>query len=249
MTAKRMLSIGAAVIVGAGLAACSGGVTGSSPELTIKGSSGAAPALAVARELRVSHSVAAGPGETPVGDPASMAIGMYALYISPNADCSQPVLVGDNGATPVEKDFALTPVLFTATPTAGTYQCLVLRMSDVIQFTSDVTSGHCAIDTPYRQDIYREGENDWRDIDGTIIPSTGTDAAPLDDKVYIFIARDTAAVVARGYSPNQVIQLHSDLVVPSTATFYWNGTNSITSWDDSQGGTGCGLNPGQPEFR
>ena len=246
---KRMHGKALAVVLSTLLAACSEGTTtGSSPELTIKGSSQAAPAAAVAANIAPVYSMA-GPGETPVGDPASMFIGIYALYISANADCSDPVLLVDNGSTPVPKDYATNPVLFTGTPAAGTYQCLIFRMSDVIRFTSAVTSGNCATDVAYEQDIYREGQNDWLDIDGNVIPATGTDAAPLDDKVFVYIAADTAAVMARGYSPNQIVQLHSNLVVPSTATFYWNGTNSITSWDDGQGRTGCGLNPGQPEFR
>jgi hypothetical protein len=178
------------------------------------------------------------------GDPAALRIGVYALYISPNADCSSPVLVQDYGATPHLTDFVGNPVLFTGSPAAGAYQCVAVKMSDVIRVVPDTTFGVCVAGTEYAGDIYREGQSDWKDVDLNSIVGTGTDSMPADDRVTLIMTRDTAAAQARGFSTNQVLTLSSDLVVPAQSTFYWNGQGTVT--DD---GGQCGVNPGHPSFQ
>jgi hypothetical protein len=180
----------------------------------------------------------------PSGDPAALRIGVYALYISSNADCSSPVLVQDYGATAVTKDFVANPVLFTGSPADGSYPCVAIKMSDVIRMEPDSSFGNCVAGTEYAGDIYRAGETDWKDVDLNPITGTGTDSMPSDDRVTLIMTRDTAAAIGRGFSPNQTIQLGSDLIVPSQSTFYWNGQGSVVD----QGGQ-CGINPGQPSFQ
>jgi hypothetical protein len=178
------------------------------------------------------------------GDPASLSIGVYALYISPNTDCSSPILVQDYGTTAVVKDFVGNPVLFTGSPEAGGYPCVAIKMSDVIHMVPATTFADCVAGMDYAGDIYRDGETDWKDVDLNPIIGTGTDSIPQDDHVTIFMTRDTLAAMARGISTNQLIPLGSDLVVPGQSTFYWNGQGSVVS----EGGR-CGVNPGMPESR
>jgi hypothetical protein len=178
------------------------------------------------------------------GDPASVRIGMYALWISPNGDCSSPVLVQDYGSTGSVKDFVQSPVLFSADATEGTYQCLIIRMSDVVGFTPATTFGNCTAGTDYEQDIYREGESDWKDADLNPIIGTGTDQTPSNDRISLLITTDTTAALTRGFSPHQILLLASPLAVPAASTFYWNGEGSVSS----EGSFPCGLNPGQPAF-
>lgn len=201
-----------------------------SAEFTVRGSAGAPPAPAAALMA--------------TGDPAALRIGVYALYISPNADCSSPVLVQDYGATPHVTDFVGNPVLFTGSPAVGAYQCVAVKMSDVIRVVPDTTFGVCVAGTEYSGDIYREGQSDWKDVDLNSIVGTGTDSVPADDRVTLIMTRDTAAAQARGFSTNQVLTLSSDLVVPAQSTFYWNGQGTVT--DD---GGQCGVNPGHPSFQ
>jgi hypothetical protein len=77
-------------------AACSGeGTIGSTPSLTVTGSAGAPPALlsAMAAPRRpISFSNAS---FVTSGDPSAVRIGMYALWISSNGDCSAPTLGQD----------------------------------------------------------------------------------------------------------------------------------------------------------
>jgi hypothetical protein len=178
------------------------------------------------------------------GDPASLTIGMYALYISQNDDCSSPILVDDYGTTAADKDMVANPVLFTGTPDSGSYRCVMIKMSDVLRMKPATTFGSCVAGTEYSGDIYREGETDWVDVNMDPIVGTGTDDAPADDRVTIFMTRDTSATIARGISTNQTITLGSDLVVPATTTFFWNGQGSVVT-----GGGQCGINPGHPSFQ
>jgi hypothetical protein len=210
-------------------AACS---SSSSPsaDFTVRGSAGSPPALRASL--------------MDTGDPASLRIGVYALYISPNADCSSAVLVQDYGMTPHLTDFVGNPVLFTGSPDAGAYQCVAVKMSDVITVSPDTTFGVCVAGTQYSGDIYREGETDWKDINLNPIVGTGTDSVPADDQVLIVMTRDTTAAQMRGFSTSQVLTLSSDLVVPAQSTFYWNGQGTVTD----EGGQ-CGVNPGHPSFQ
>jgi hypothetical protein len=228
-------------------AACSSDGVSPSTSLTISGSASAPPSAGVTSLIpgnifgRASMNI---PPEMIVGDPSHVNIGMYALYLSPNEDCSAPVTVADNGNTAQVKDFAQHPVLFAGTPAAGTYKCVIFRMSDVVRFQSHTPSAHCAANTDYAIDIYRAPDTDWRDINVDTITATGSDASPSDDKVYLFASTDPSAVIARGMSSSQVLHLTGALTVPGSGTFYWDGTGSVT--DD---GTACGMEPPELSFR
>ena len=225
--------------------ACSDGAQAPAATLTIHGSGSAAPALASRPAAAMVKTPTVAFSEALLsGDPASMSVGMYALYISANEDCSEPTLVADYGATAQLKDFMQSPVLFTGSPAAGTYKCVIFKMSDVIGMVPATSFGACVAGTFYSGDIYRDGETDWKDADLNPIIGTGTDDAPIDDHVAIFLTGNPAAVEARGASDNQVVLLHSDLIVPGQSTFYWNAEGSVTE----EGGA-CGIQPGQPEFR
>ncbi len=178
-------------------------------------------------------------------DPSLFKMGFYRLYLSSATDCSAPALLHDYG---VRTDFDLVtgPTLFTVTGApAGTYPCLIMRVSDILEFVPVADYGPCVAGTTYMTDIYRTGETDWVDVDGNSIIGTGSDASPMDDKVDVFFSTDPAAVEGRGYSPNQVGVLGAAAVIPGTSTFYFNGSGGVTD----EGGT-CRMVPGTPpEFR
>jgi hypothetical protein len=227
-------------------AACSSdGTIGSTPSLTVTGSAGAPPALlsAMAAPRRpVSFSNAS---FVTSGDPSAVRIGMYALWISSNGDCSAPTLVQDYGDAGAVKDLVQNPVLFSAEAANATYECVIIRMSDVVGFESASSFGTCEANVAYEQDIYREGQTDWKDADLNPIIGTGTDSIPSNDHVALVMTTDTTAAIGRGFSSNQVIPLASPLVVPGQSTFYWNGQGSVTSVP----GYPCGLQPGAPAFQ
>lgn len=177
-------------------------------------------------------------------DPSRFTMSFYRIYLASDADCSSPTLLADNGSTPTPYDLLTDPTLFTADGDPGTYRCLILRISDILEFVPATTEGPCMAGTTYRTDVYRNGETDWRDVDGTPIVGRGEDATPVDDSPDIFFTTDRAAVVARGFSPNQVQSLVSPAVVPGTATFVYDLDGTIAD----EGGS-CRAIPGTYEFR
>jgi hypothetical protein len=222
------------------LAACSSSPTGGSEaNLIVRGSS-----HPVGASIRV-QGQDSGWTETIVGDPASMSITMYDLYLSPNADCSEAFLAQSYGTDGEARDFTQSPTLFQASVPAGSYPCVAIRMSDVIGFTPASSGGGCQAGTAYTGDIYRTDSDSslWRDIHGNPIPATGSDSVPSNDHVTVIFTTDTLAAFSAGFSPDQTIWLAHQLVAPTSATFVWDATNAIVT-----DGTRCGMNPGVPSF-
>lgn len=217
------------------LAACQSPTASSvtTPTLTVMGAA-SAPAVAAVGPARIAPS-ASDTGYMP-GDPSSVSIRMYALWVSSNADCSAPQLVQNYGDGGQDKDFAQNPVLFSGAPADGAYPCMMFRMSDVIRVTTPTTFGGCVAGTEYPGDIHRDGDVAWVDQDLNVVAGHGTEDAPVDDHVTIFFARDTLAAQARGISGEQIVPLLSDLVVPGQSTFYMNARDRVYT-----DGVRCGL--------
>ena len=204
-------------------------------ELVVNASAGlSAPAPAVGSAV-----------STPVGDPASWLVGLYSFHISGNANCAPPFTqVFDNGGTARVFDFTTDPELFRAGDVpVGTYPCVAMKISDILEFQSSVTSGACAVGVTYRGDIYRAGGEDepFKDLDLNDIPATGSEAVPSEDGVFIFFSTNKAGATSRGLADNQVIPLTSPLVVPDAITFSWDASNAVV--DDE---TRCILEPDAP---
>ncbi|MEO7331125.1 MAG: hypothetical protein ABI193_21290 [Minicystis sp.] len=178
-----------------------------------------------------------------VGDPASLKLSLYKLYIGTQTDCSDLALVDDHSTTPLDVDLVDDPILFSGSPLDGTYGCVAFVMSDLVRVQPTQSFGACDAGTEYVADIYRAGQADFRDVDGLYTTGTGTDEVPSSDIVTVILSRDPTAAAAQGYSTHQILPLGSPLIVPGTSTFYWNGNDSVISANGS-----CGVNPGQPEF-
>ncbi|NOT08281.1 MAG: hypothetical protein HOP28_08745 [Gemmatimonadales bacterium] len=204
--------------------------------LTVYGA-GTAPAAAA-------PSFDPGPADAEWGGASSLTIRLYALWISPAADCSGPVLVQQHPAAGTDRDFMQNPVLFQGTPANGSYQCVILKMSDVLRMKPSSTFGACAAGMEYSGDIYRSGESDWKDVNLDPIVGSGTDLNPVDDHVAIFMTRDPAAAIARGISEHQVVTLLSDLIVPGQNTFVMDASHAVLS-----SGGYCGLEKIEPSFK
>jgi len=244
----RVLGVAAA----AALTACN--LSPSSASLTVRGSM---PSGAVASRLHIAASMlsskgALGPGQL-LGNPGSLQISMYTLYISQSADCSNPVIVQDYGSSPVAKDIVLAPTLFAGSPPAGSYNCIGVKMSDLLHMRPSTSFGVCDSTVTYPESIYNTNNTNptdtaafMRDINLQPIAPLGTNASPIAEPVLILFTMDTTAAYARGFTQGQVIKLGAALTVPSTATFVWGGNNTVLS--DSASAT-CNVNPGQPTFQ
>lgn len=229
----------AAAVLAALTGACSESpvATPTPAQLVIYGSSHAAPAAVVERHPLLSFGAVTA---TDSAAPQHLNISMYALYVSQNADCSAPTLVQDYGAAGEVKDFAANPVLFTGEPVAGTYPCIAFRMSDVLFMQPERTFGPCDATVVYDGDIYRDGESDWLDVDGSVVVGHGGDGLGqgVDDHVTIFFSADTSAALARGISRHQLVGMNQPLVSPGQSTMYWDMSGAV----QDEGGQ-CGILP------
>lgn len=184
-----------------------------------------------------------GPQAAP-GDVTRYDVTFYRFYLAANADCSSPMLLEDYGTSPLTADLFTDPTLFEVRGEPGTYDCIAMRISDVFTFVPEVTVGPCVAGTAYTVDTYYDGETDFLDVDGRPIVGRGDDASPVDDMVDVFFSTNPAAVVARGYSPNQIVPLESGAVIPGTATFVYDLSGAATD----QGGE-CRSGAGTYTFR
>lgn len=215
-----------------GLGLSCGGEESGQGTLIVKGS-GSASAQAKIAATRWAENVG--------GSPTSFGITFYAIYISTNADCSNPIQVADFGADGRSFDLLTEPTLVEAEVAEGTYNCVIGESSDVMTFTVDETAvsehaGICETGTTYTYDIYREGEIDsdlWVDIDGTNIAATGTPVSPGANRVTNFSTTgDPSLVRANGVAPDshQLGTLSTALVVPGQTTFYIDASDQVSDW-------------------
>lgn len=196
-------------------------------------------------------------------DPSSVKISIYAVAVSTSADCSNPTVVIDNGSTPVEVNFTSTPSLGAATVTAGTYPCVILKMSDVIKFTPAASSGSCNSTVEYTIDVCRSGAGTYTpfNISGTSATygtagtaCTGTSGSPIDTQVPLFLSTQStntggggsafdrpATAGTNGFNLSGAFTVSSS---GSSGTFVVNFNGKI----DGSGGS-CDLNPPVFGFR
>ncbi len=180
-------------------------------------------------------------------DPSSFSVGFLEMRLSSTTDCSGPYQTVFSRSTPNRLDLMTNPELAStdAVP-AGTYPCVLMRISDLMRFVPNTTEGVCLAGVEVTRDIYRAEDSDspYLDPDGTGIPARGTIASPVEDYVWAYLSTNPAAVEARGFSEYQVIPLASALVSPGTSTFYWDLSGAI-----GPEGSSCGTVGGSIGFR
>lgn len=190
---------------------------------------------------------------TCTGGPERLLVKLYRAYISQNKDCTNPVLVTDNGSTGASVSLGVD-TLIAGNPEDGTYHCLILVMSDNLTFFPDAAAAAafpsvCTQGTASTFDIYRTDSGDaglWKDMDGNAITATGAGATAGDNTIVIFGSTDTTILQAGHYAPhaNQTLDLSGPLTVPGQTTFFADFSNGITEADGVckiEGGTGMGF--------
>lgn len=187
------------------------------------------------------------------GSPLSLTFKIYQAWVSPNADCSSPVEVANNGASGADVSLGVD-TLIQGSPPDGTYRCLILKASDNLRFVPNSTAvtafpGVCSTGVTSTFDIYRTDSGDaglWKDKDGNAIAASGVGNTPGDDTVFIYATTNAASVTggAIGAHSNQTVTLTGNLVVPGNTTFYIDFADGITGSTaicKIEGGNGLGF--------
>lgn len=197
-----------------------------------------------------------------VVSPSEVLISVYAVAVSASADCSNPIVVLDNGATAVEYNFTSTPKLGAASVAAGTYPCVIMKMSDVIKFRPATTEGTCTAGTQYTIDVCRSGAGTYTPMTisgasasyGTAATAcTGSSGTPVDTQVPLFLSTQStnsggggSAFDRPATAGSNGFTLSGAFVVTGTGsgTFVVNFNNKV----DGSGGS-CDLSPPTFGFR
>ena len=111
--------------------------------------------LAVAASLALSPSAMADNQPSgPTVDASSLKLQVYSVMLSTSPLCTNPYTVFSR-ASPTEVDFLSAPTLGSGNPPDATYNCVIIKMSDIIKFKPSSTSGLCTADTEYVADVCR----------------------------------------------------------------------------------------------
>src|SRR4051812_21011166 len=82
------------------------------------------------------------------GDPSSLKVKVFAVFASTSAQCTSPTQVFLNNSGDFV-DFLKGPTLGGGDLPDGTYNCVIIKMSDIIKHTPKTTDSTCIADTEY----------------------------------------------------------------------------------------------------
>jgi hypothetical protein len=182
-------------------------------------------------------------------DASSLKLQVYSVMLSTSPLCTNPYTVFSN-TTPTEVDFLAAPTLGSGNPPDATYNCVIIKMSDIIKFTPSGTEGNCTAGTPYVSDVCRSDNNGTTqapDAVGAPQACSGTDAAPVSNPVYLYLTTNASAgtggdtfMQPTSTSSTNGLHLTAPLVIAGAARskFVVNAIGKVGS--DT---TSCGMEP------
>jgi hypothetical protein len=183
-------------------------------------------------------------------NPANILVTVYGIAVSTSTDCSNPVVLFDS-LTGTQFDFLNNPVLGGGDIADGTYPCVMINMSDVVQFSPATSDGSsCVAGTTYSIDICRSDNGcSFQTRSGTTFSTAvaghGTSVSPSSDVVTMFLTTTAATNTGDNFrkpastsDTTRGIPLTNPFVVSgsSAGKFVVNGTNQVYT-DTGQ----CGL--------
>jgi hypothetical protein len=181
---------------------------------------------------------------------SSLKLKVYSVMMSTSPLCTSPITIFSS-VTPTEVDFLSTPTLGSGNPADGTYNCIIIKMSDNIKFKPSSTSGSCSSVTEYVNDVCRSdngGSTRAPDAGGVATSCRGTDpGTAVPDDVYLYLTTNAFAgtggnTFLQPVDANSTNGLHltAPLVISGNAQskFVVNATGAV---DDTQ--ASCGMNP------
>lgn len=193
-------------------------------------------------------------------DANALKLKVYGVMLSTSPLCSSPITVFSS-ATATEVDFLSAPTLGSGNPPDGTYNCVIIKMADIIKFTPSSTSGWCQAATEYSADVCRadnSGKTSTPDVAGTTA-CTGTDPSvngsvitpgvPVADVVYLYLTTNALAgtggntfVQPDSTSSTNGLNLTAPLVVAGTAKSKFS-VNASGKVGEDIATHSCGMNP------
>lgn len=185
-------------------------------------------------------------------DPSSVKMKIYGVSVSTSADCSNPVSIFSSD-TGTEFDMVKNPTLGEGDVADGTYECVMITMSDLVKATPATSDGvNCVADTEISGYVCQSSES-YNLLSGSEFGAT-TSCTSGEDKVTLYLHTGTTRTnggnaFLRPTSTTDTthgFQLGSSWVVSgsSTGTFVADFRGKMVS-----AGGECGLNPPLFSFR
>jgi hypothetical protein len=182
------------------------------------------------------------------GDPSSLKVKVYAVYASTSALCTSPTQVFLNN-TGEYVDFLSGPTLGGGDLPDGTYNCIIIKMSDIIKHTPKVSDGtSCVAATEYTGGVCKSPTT-VDSLTGTAdiaCLGNGGNAGAVDTTVFMYLTTGSTATGGNNAFKRPVtagdtngIKLGAPLTISSTtrAKFVVNGAGQVQS-----GNGECGIN-------
>jgi hypothetical protein len=181
------------------------------------------------------------------GDPSSLKVKVYAVYASTSAQCTNPTQIFLNSSGDYV-DFLGGPTLGGGDLPDGTYNCIIIKMSDIIKHTPKTTATTCVAGTEYTSGVCKSGQtgDSLTAIGDIACRGDGTTTGSVEDAVFMYLTTDTGASTGGKAFKRPVtagdgngIKLAAPLVISSTtrAKFVVNGNGQVVA-----GGGDCGMN-------
>lgn len=166
---------------------------------------------------------------------SSVIIKVYGVSISKTADCANPVVIFTS-TTGTEVDFVNAPTLGGGNPDDGTYQCVMITMSDRLKAVAATTEAACVAGTEFTVDVCNGSESTDTLLDGVNITTSACSAG--EDKTTLYLHTGTTRTGGGGNAFKKPantadltrgFKLDGAFVVPGTGTgtFVANFTNQL----------------------
>lgn len=90
--------------------------------------------------------------------PSSVKIRLKEFWVSTNKNCSSPTRIYNNPAPSVGVEITTAPNLGAGRLDPGTYECVIIVLSDLIEYTAVTTAGTCTAGQTYTKDLCHTGD-------------------------------------------------------------------------------------------
>ena len=119
---------------------------------------------------------------------SSLKLKVYGVAVSLTADCANPIVLFDS-TSPTEVDFVSAPSLGSGDIADGTYQCVMINVSDQIKHTPATTSGSCTAGTEYTGQICQPSES--TELRSGTAFGSNTSCTAGEDRVTLYLQTGT----------------------------------------------------------
>ncbi len=119
-------------------------------------------------------------------DTSAAKMKIYEFYVAASADCSSPIQLFSS-TEGKEVDMLQSPDIGSGKLQQGTYECVIMVMSDKITFTPKSTTGVCQAGTEYELDVFRP-QGEMYKPSGLLPDGTTVEGAAGEQKIAVYIS-------------------------------------------------------------